>query len=275
MFISQENYTSHKDTQEHKKFIEWFIGFVEGYAFGGYVRKSHSMKIMFVIHQKYPKVLHKIKKHLGFGRVTGPFVNEKNKGIYFQYAVSKQEHVRELIQIFNGRFVLKKTKKRFEEYLKTYNSLQLIQQTSSSIDFQDNLILPTLQDGWLSGFLDAEGRFSGTVQKDWFKISISVSLVQKEEKELFEYLKSMLGGSLSFVEKSSGNISCLKIESIADRERLMTYLDEYKLKSEKYISFCRFKKIHVRLTDGKFSCRMTRPKAQKRLVRLIKNINII
>lgn len=273
--MSKINFMSHKDTQEYKKFIEWFVGFVEGDAPWSYVKESHSNTSKFVICQKYPKVLYKIKKHLGFGRVTGPYTNEKDKSVYFEYIISKREHIHEFIQILNGRLILKKTKKWFKEYLEIYNSSHLTQQTSSLIEFKDNLNLPTLEDGWLSGVLDAKACFSGSVQEDWSKVSISVSLTQKDEKELFEYLKSALGGSLNFIEKSSETISCLKIELIADRERLIRYLDEYNLKSDKHISFCRFKKIHVRLTDGKFSCRMTSLKARKRLARLIKNINII
>ena len=273
MSVNEINFKLSKETQEYKNFIEWFIGFSEGNGSWNVTNNSYQNRVCFFINQKDPKVLYKIKKHLGFGSVTGPYKNN-TKSTYFRYSVINQTHVRELIKIFNGRLVLKKTKKRFEDYLNAYNSLHMTRQALSSIEFKDNFVLPTLQDGWLSGFLDAEGCFSGTARTDWSKVILTISLVQKEEKEIFKHLKSILGGSLNLKEKQ-GMIFRLKINSIEDRERVIKYLDKYNLRSTKHIAFCRFKKIHIRLTDGKFKWRMLSLRAKERLKRLVKDINNI
>jgi hypothetical protein len=271
MFIYKVNCRScSKDTKEYEKFIEWFIGFAEGD--GSW--EATNGRATFMINQKYPKVLYKIKNRLRFGRVTGPYTTSKGQK-YYRYSVTNQTHVRELIQIFNGKFILKKTKERFKTHLKVYNVSKIVQQTESSIAFEDNNILPTLQDGWLSGFLDAEGSFSGHVRKDHSKISISVSLVQKGEKELFKYLKLLLGGHLQIIEKSKEQTFRLKIQAKDDRKRVIEYLDRYNLRSDKHISFCQFKKIHIRITTEEFSYQKLGTRAQERLSRLIKNINII
>jgi hypothetical protein len=269
--MKNTDFRLNKKILEEKEFLEWFVGFAEGDGSWGADSKIRPTKATFVINQKDPKVLHKIKKQLGFGSVTGPY-ETKTGSSYYRYSVVAQKQTEQLIHIFNGKLVLKKTKEQFKEYVKVYNSSHTISQTSRSVEFKDQVVLPTLEDGWLSGFFDAEGCFSGSVRKDWSKIAITLSLVQKGENEVFQHLKAILGGSLNFQEKS-GSISRLKIQSISDRERLIQYFHKFPLRSIKNISFCRFKKIHVRITDSKFSWRKSSRRAQERLARLIENIN--
>jgi len=256
-----------------KQLLPWFIGFAEGD--GSWNVDEQNKRSIFIIHQKDPQILYKIKRLLKFGTITGPYTN-KNGSTYYRYRVGTLKGTQELINIFNGNLVLNKTRKRFKKYLDCFNLRANIRGTSSMVLFNDNSILPTLKDGWLSGFIDAEGSFSGTVLKRGDPkiikgVKVRFSIVQKDEKEIFEYLKSILGGSLQ--HEIHKNAYRLLLESIKDRKTIMDYLDKFPLHSNKSIPFARFKKIHVRLTDGNFKWRLESPRAKERMINLVKNIN--
>lgn len=255
-------------------FLDWFIGFAEGNGSWQVENKPMTKRVIFVINQQYPSVLYKIKKQLKFGTITGPYINKVNNSQYYLYRVSKIRDIKTLIDIFNGKLVLNKTKIRFKNFVNFYNSLSAVENSSDEVCLIENLVLPTLQDSWLSGFIDAEGTFSGYVKKRKAEISgivLVFSLMQKSEDKLFCYLKSLLKGSLDY--QRGKDVWCLKLEAVNDRKRLIIYLDRFPLWSNKNISFVRFKKLHVRLTDGKYKWRLTSVRAKERLIRLVKNIN--
>lgn len=184
------------------------------------------------------------------------------------------KNIKTLIEIFNGKLVLCKTKNRFESFVKFYNSLTAYNNTFEPIEVSIRTVLPTFQDGWLSGFIDAEGCFSASLkyQKGFIRgITLTLSLKQKLEEKVFKDLQVLTRGSYSFDEKKK--MCRLKIEGIPKCQLVIDYLSQHPLQSNKTIVFSRFKKLHVRLTDGKFKWRLTSTRAKNRLVRLAKNIN--
>jgi hypothetical protein len=85
--------------------LEWFVGFTEGDGCFGVDYKSN--RIQFIITQKEPQVLYKIKKTLGFGVVR------QHADGYYRYNVSEKSNLLHLIKIFSGRLVFNKTNLRF------------------------------------------------------------------------------------------------------------------------------------------------------------------
>lgn len=69
----------------------------------------------FVITQKDPQVLFKIKKTLGFGKV---YLHGDN---YHRFVVSCKQNLLYLINIFSGRLTLKKTNERFLTWIESFN----------------------------------------------------------------------------------------------------------------------------------------------------------
>lgn len=269
-----KNLTKKQKTQ----LLTWFIGFAEGDGSWQVVSDRNTTKSVFIINQKDPQILHKVKRLLKLGTVSGPYKN-KDGSTYYRYRVGTLKGTKELINIFNGNLVLKKAQIRFESYVDAYNSRSTIAGTSSMVIFNDNRFLPTLEDGWLSGFIDAEGSFSGTTRKNKKKegiesitsVTVRFSLVQKFEKEVFEHLKLLIGGSLQHEVKKEAYR--LKLESKKDRDTIIEYLREFPLQSNKAVPFDRFRKIHIRLIDGKFKWRLESARAKARMVRLVENIN--
>ena len=259
------------DELNEKSQFEWFVGFAEGDG-SWQVDATGRGRSIFVINQEDSQILNNIKKLVGFGQVNGPYQNE-NGSTYYRYRVGNLEGTRRLIEIFNGNLVLKKTQERFIKYLQMYNT-NLPEE--KQIPLNTDNPLPTLEDAWFSGFIDAEGSFSGTFRRDkpsaeYVRASIRFSIVQKGENEIFQHLKAVFGGSLQY--KKTTDISRLMLSSVKDRNRIIGYLSKYPLHSGKTVPFTRFKKLHVRLTDGKFKWRLQSRRARERLFTLIRNIN--
>ena len=262
---------------EKNNFLDWFIGFSEGDGSFQVVRQNvinNTTRPVFIIDQKDRRILFKIKKNLKCGSVTGPYQNKSSKSSYYRFRIGDRKGIRTLINIFNGRLVLSKTKSRFQLFLKSYNNLAQVQKFNQSIRLKDTLCFPSFKNAWLSGFIDAEGSFSGYTKfknNELKGVAIKISLVQKNEQPIFLKLQALLGGSLHF----DGTISRLTIEGVKDRELLLNYLKTYPLQSvSKSVAFTRFKKLHVRLTDGQFKWRTASRRAKERIIRLVKNINI-
>ena len=255
-----------KLNQKHQ--FEWFVGFAEG---DGSWQTDNSNRSIFIINQQNPQILYKIKKLVGYGQIDGPYEN-KNGSTYYRYRVGNLKGTKRLIEIFNGNLVLDKTQKRFENYLKVYNT----QASTKEIPLSEKRHIPTLNDHWLSGFIDAEGSFSGIIRKDPvggdpLAVKIRVSLVQKDEPGTMHYLAKLLGASFS--DYKSNNTTRVFIDSIKSRNKLIRYLNAHPLHSSKNVAFTRFKKIHIRLTDGKFKWRLESRRAKERIIQLIRNIN--
>lgn len=141
-----------------KDWLFWLIGFIEG---DGAILVNKG-RCRLVVTQKDPKSLIEIERILGFGKV-------KNFDKYSRYIVEDNNNCLLLYLLLNGNLVFKH---RLDQLNNWYTNLSL----ASRLDLESlNLYnvpeiitttnLPTLQDGWISGFTDAEGCFSVTVKK--------------------------------------------------------------------------------------------------------------
>jgi len=262
-------------TSKYKKDLDWFIGFSEGDASW---QVEQSGRPIFVINQRDPQILYKVKKLIGYGTINGPYFNKNAKNSYHRYKVVNLEGTEKLIGIFNGNLVLNKTKHRFSKYLDAFNNYysEIRNDINKQIHFDNKTIKPTLEDAWLSGFIDSEGCFNGTIvkhriTKEPSTVSLRVTLVQKGEPEVFQYLKSLLHGILQHEVKKDA--FRLALYSVKSRNLILDYLLKYPLKSNKTIPYSRFKKLHNRITDDKFKWRLQNRRARQRLFKLVTNIN--
>jgi len=253
--------------------LQWFVGFYEGDG----SLQVHKGRCFFVLNQKDPQVLNYIKKLLQFGSVKGPYKNKRQNTSYYRYTVSDLKDIKTLIEIFNGNLVLNKTKIRFEKFVEHFNSSAMRRNIIlKPIKVNTGTFVPTLNDGWLSGFIDAEGCFSGYLTRQQSCVSgiaLTFSLKQKAEEKVFKDLHSLIKGSYSFNEKRQ--MCELKLAKKSSCQLIIDYLSRYPLQSNKTITFKRFQKVHVRLTDDNFKWRMESSRAKNRLIRLVQDINKI
>jgi hypothetical protein len=165
---------------QHHHYYEWFVGFVEG---DGAILSSWSkdprhkspklsQRLFFFLVQKEERILHRIRSHLGFGRV-------QKHGKYFRYAVTKKEHLFLLFLLFNGNLVCQHRHTQLAVWAKYFH--EALRPRCFPVSF--------FTSAWLSGFTDAEGCFSGcrfildqANEKDIF---VSLSLQCESKKQAF------------------------------------------------------------------------------------------
>uniref|UniRef100_UPI0022FD945B hypothetical protein n=1 Tax=Drechslerella dactyloides TaxID=74499 RepID=UPI0022FD945B len=137
--------------------LTWFIGFSEGDG-SFIVAKRGDIHFVVVQDTRDIQVLHMIQETLGFGKVikqgatTSRYVVQDKKGLYL------------LSLLFNGNLVTKRkifSFKNFNQAFNKYSNKGRLQ--FEAINFDASIVIPTLEDSWVSGFIDSEGCFSATI----------------------------------------------------------------------------------------------------------------
>jgi len=246
-----------KNKSEHKskinqQFLEWFIGFTEGD--GSFVISKN--KVYFDITQNLQdiQVLYYIKKELGFGKVLIRNEPHINVGVFY---VTSELNFYKLITIFNGNLCSNYKKEQFKKWLSVFNT-----QYNRNVEFNPRLVKPSLNTAWLSGFIDAEGSFTGRVKycrTSQFKKAphLTFSLSQKEFSILFNIRELFLPYNsfeitIPQIPTSQKNIRYdkswdgwqLHISSFVKLKEVRNYINLYNLKTKKQISYLRWSKIH-------------------------------
>jgi len=251
-----------KKTKKTSK-IDWVIGFAEGDGSFGVYKTKPGVRQEFVITQKDPKVLYKVKQFLGFGRV-------ESHGAYHRYIVGDIKGTHKIIDIFNGNLCLNKTHARFTRYVEAFNhriSLKKYQSLGyKSIHVQEKKQVH-FDSAWFSGFIDAEGCFSTVITAQTKQLRFIID--QKDEKELMERIQIVLRGGTFYVRKTT-NFRFHYCNVRPDKEDpLVQYLEKYPLQSEKSIDYARWKKLRYRFLDGKHRD----GRSLERLQRLLKSLS--
>lgn len=216
-----------------KYFLHWFIGFSEG---DGSFEQS---KQAFFINQKDPKLLFRIKKKLGFGSVyqtTNPSI--------WQYSVTGQTNCLRLYYLFNGNLVLPKTIERFQNW-----AIRLAPKTS----IQKIGLIVRLDNGWLSGFIEAKGYFSARVRKKnqmklRYQFQKKFSITQKGEQDVLHQILFLLKSNTKIYtfEQNNKRYRRIDINSFSSHNLLLNYLSKFPIFGIKNVSICIWRKMHGR-----------------------------
>ena len=263
--LSFFNYKTINKKPQNTAFLSWFVGFTEG---DGSFIVSHQ-RLFFIINQKDERVLYYIRTNLGFGKVS-------TYGNYSRYIVADRKNCDRLIELFNGNLLLHKTRERFKSWLCERNRGSQDQKSFKNRDqphsFQD--------DGWLSGFVDAEGSFNAQKISDnrytlSFRIRLRFILDQKNELSLLLSIQDFLGtGHIGIREtnkRESGEINRLTCTHTQSHQKLVEYLKKYPLRTPKRTGFLRWKTLMNYIKNR--SCLVWQGKVLNRVLFLVKNIN--
>lgn len=243
-----------KQSLPSKEFLIWFIGFFEGDG-SLIVSKRGDLGIVVTQHTKDIQVLHMIQKNFGFGKVikqgktTSRFVVQDKRGLFL------------LAHLLNGNLVTNTKLYNFKIFLSSLNNY-LIKGTLryNPIQFKSTLISPLLTDSWLSGFTDAEGCFSVSINTNNNSYKILFDVAQKGELEtspLSHFLKLFGVGSI----KKHYEIGCYyyRINGLNYTSKIFSYFDQHQLKTKKLISYTLWKQLHNSLSNNDHLDKALRP----------------
>ena len=286
-------------------FLEWFVGFTEGD--GSFIISSKKNKtrknMFFFINQKDPKLMYKIKKELGFGQVIK---YKQNNQFYYRYSISDIKNIIRLIHLFNGNLLLNKVQNNFNKWLDCYNELYSDKYIENKyicpiINLNSGWLSGFIDaEGYfyanifLKNYIQKKINLLPKMKKKWSNenyklfqqisqykpcISQKMTLTQvstKETNKLFKQILFLFKGKSFYIFQNSkvkklSNKKYVRIEfsSLDSQKIIIDYLSQYKLKTCKYISFIKWKRVYLRCIENVHLS----PKGTQRLYRLIKSIN--
>jgi LAGLIDADG endonuclease len=261
--LFKENYSFFfKDRfKRDNDWLAWFIGFSEG---DGAILE-HKGRSSFVITQKDDKVLHEIRETFNIGVVKHFYDNKGNKK-YSRYIVSENKGIFLLYLLLNGNLRLESRVNQLSKWSIALNNASRFNfalfQTINIPNLIEKVKQPSLNDGWLSGFTDAEGCFSVKIEKreKASYVQLLFILDQKNGQEVLNSISTALNtktrAKLRTVNKSISwatpteeenrinylntmfrlSISCNDSKKSITRT-ILEYFNKYPLKTSKSQSF--------------------------------------
>jgi len=220
-----------------KNFLNWFIGYIEGCE-NVFIVNRRYLRFEINVSLKNQAIVYYIKNNLGFGKIRKlRFLG----GIILELSVQENiTNLLKLIYIFNGNFRSEYKEQSFLFfYKKLKNKLKKLKLLNLLPDYIATLKDVSLVNSWLLGYIDSRLLFCGR----WHK-----SKKLKEGKELYlncvfwhlnaellQKIKDTLNLSNKIEMKTKWGLLLFKleIEDINEKNIIINYLSNFKLKSEK------------------------------------------
>ena len=237
LFKGKEWYLS-KDSRGSR--LSWLIGMTEGD--GSFIvsrRKGGKKSLSFVITQwnKEEELLKRIRDELGYGIVIKQ--GRKTK----RYVVQDMKGLKEIIEIHNGELRLKKKRNQFKNFVNAYNEMY-----GGKIEVIERRKKVSLEDGWLSGFIQAEGCFNISYSEKIKRFRVRFSISQKEEGETMEEIWKLLEGG-GIHNHSVKGVKTLEING-KKLDKLINYLGREELKGKKGKDYKKWERIRREINGG-------------------------
>lgn len=215
-------YRDRYNTTLDPNWLGWFIGFAEG---DGYLGINEG-RAVFVLTQKESKILYEIRDILKFGYV-------KEFEGFFRFIVRKQSDVLLLFHLFNANLHLISKIEQLKEWSTQLNSK--VNNKDNKLKTITSPIKLLLNNGWFSGFVDAEGCFNVYVAKNNKDIRIRFIVDQQEGLLLFNDLKNILSyGSIYNRKNNNFRYSVSNLNSLSI---IINYFNQFKLRTKKQLAF--------------------------------------
>lgn len=182
------NYAQHLTNN----WLTWFIGFVEGD--GAIQSYENGRRVRFVLTQKESAILYYIQKNLAIGTVKHfPQGTSGKKNDFYRLIVDNPSHILLLAFLFNGNLAITHRIKQLSLWVKALNC----RFGEDTILFINTTVSVTLQDGWLSGFTDAEGCFNLSITSNVRYVLAHVIkmryILDQKDKYILEVIQNLFG----------------------------------------------------------------------------------
>ncbi len=270
--VRQFTFTSYI-SPEHKKnisfsFLEWFIGFSEGNGYFCSRIANNNQRLSFEIIQKDAKLMYKIRTTLGFGKVSF-FI--RNNETYWKYSVEDKKGLQRIMLLFNGNLVLPKKYAQFIQWITLGQSI-----CPKNFVLKKQIVQVSLETGWLSGFIEAEGCFYAIFRLNLenYHFYQKLTLTQQDTHGEFHILQEIAillkeTGTLHLTKKP--NYFKVSFNSLKSQAIIVFYINKFPLLGNKNIVFHRWWRIYLRRQNCKF--KLLTLKEKKKLKKLCSEIN--
>lgn len=277
---------AHHISRIPESFLEWFIGFYEGDGSIYSTQTSYSKKrLSFQITQKDQQFIQQLRDTFGYGNINKEI---RKTGVYWKWTLESKETIEKIAYLLYGNLIWPNRQIQYIKWIQIGQNQGLFSKIPlKELTFISSNKSISLQNAWLSGFIDAEGCFYAHLKemnslksgKPTVKLSQKMTLTQimktpnQSERIIFDKLLNLfqIKGTIYIFQNQVNNnfYGRIEIRTIQDQKRLIQYLQNYKLKSQKYIAYRRWWRVWLRRTE---KIHLTE-KGLKRLRRLIHNIN--
>lgn len=226
-----------------ENFLTWLIGFTEGE--GSFIVNNRGDLVFVITQSNYDiNVLEFIKETLGFGKVIAQSSHTS------RYVTQNKKEIELIIHLFNGNLVLPTKKERFAKFVEGFNVwVSKGRIRLNTIEFKNSFILPSLNNKWLSGFVDGEGCFTCSIGKDkGFSFNFNISQKWEENVKVLEHFCILFkGGAVS--KHTADNVYEYRIGGVQNCKNVFSYFDNYTLYTKKSLSYNLWKEVHKDLLN--------------------------
>ena len=233
------------NTGEHLSdgWLTWFIGFVEGD--GAILTYAKNTRVRFVLTQKESAILFYIQNKLTMGTVKHfPQGKSGNKNDFHRLIVDNASHILLLAFLFNGNLAINRRILQLSLWVKALNN----RFGAKTIILINSPVKVTLQDGWLSGFTDAEGCFNVSITSNTrYALGNVVKMryiLDQKDKDILIIIKNLFGlGKVTVRSKTDGvyRYTATGFRSII---HVISYFKTFPLITKKAHSFDKWLAIH-------------------------------
>lgn len=213
--------------------LQWFIGFVEG---DGSLSCAKNGRLSFIVTQDEKAILYHIQSVLGIGSVFF------DRGVQsWRYRVGDIASIFELAKLFNGNLFLKHRIEQLSNWIKILNS------KGYNINLINKPTNISLQNGWLSGFCDAEACFNVTIyaraaMRVGFRVVLRFLIDQNDQDALLRIRDLFGSGNVALRKETSG---CYRYTSDAftTLQPVVDYFKVFPLRTVKKEAFVKWSDI--------------------------------
>lgn len=228
------------------QFLTWFIGFVEG---DGSFQKDGHLKI--TQSSTDVQILYRIKTTMGFGTVR---IQDRKSNTHCWITNMDQKCAARLTLLFNGNLITNHKLETFKTWVNYWknkkNNQEYINLIGSDFILQDkpNPQLISLDNYWLSGFIDADGCWNISISKTQSKknpaASVRLEVAAQNDSEWVINVSNLL--NLGRYQKNNVN-QCWVVQRRDQLDIMISYIERFPHKTKKSISFNKFCKVRRRI----------------------------
>lgn len=228
-----EHVGKHKSNLTDQEFGYFLAGLIEGDGWFG------DKQLFIIFSESDISLAYYIKKRIGYGNI---YKIKDKKAV--RYICKKSAGLLYILFLINGKLVSK------------YKYFQLIKHSYAE-NYKCSILPPsyhiTLDNHWLAGFTQAVGCFHISVSKSkthktGFNVKLEFSVKQNDVIPLKLLYDRLNMGNLS---QYGTAIWCYKSSGFKTAESLINYFDTFNVFAGKYISYLKFRKVYMLVTNGK------------------------